>query len=663
MRGTCTLLMIVALLPSAFSGKSAKSATQAGIFLLSPGGGGITDAQAPAAAFSSHRFRKHPLGKYLAGLCAVPPMLLLRRGNTGPLKKLPYISEGKVSTDISWADRAAFPGNFYKWLILPGLLVFLVQAGMFVRWRNEARRRRAADRAARRSGEFEQLLSETSLRLADSGPESTAAEIKRGLSQIRSHFAVDTLSLFCHTEGGNGLRGLISSVEGVFDSADPLIKFDEHPWLMGRLGAGKAVLIENVHQLPREAVAVKDALLEKKIQSTAIVPITAHLDSFVMLAVNDRQRGWPMELAGKVQILGDVLHQAHQRQKAENRTREVEQRFVLAADNAPVMLWMSGKDRVCNYFNRGWFEFTGRALEQELGNGWLAGVHSADLERFLAEYAEAFNARRKFKLEYRLRRSDGEYRWVIGYGVPRYQPDGAFCGYIGSCIDITELKRSETELKELSGQLIRAQEDERKRIARELHDDFSQQLTLLGLEMAKLNVSSGTEPRVESTLHAVEARIRELSRDMNNLAHQLHPSYLETLGLTTAIQGFCRDFSKQHEITVDFEADKIISSDMPANVSLCLFRIVQEGLQNVAKHSRTKACKVELTVEQEGIVLRIIDAGVGFDPASPGHKDGLGLISMRERLRLVNGSIQLVSSPKHGTRLEVRVPTSHRLSA
>src|SRR5262249_44298890 len=311
----------------------------------------------------------------------------------------------------------------YAWLLLTGVFVLLMQGALYARLRNEARRRRVADRAAKRSGEFEHLLSETASRLAESGPESTTSEIKRGLSQIRSHFAVDTFSLFCHAEGGNGLHALTSSVDGVIDSADPLIKVGDCPWLRGRLGAGKAVLIENVHDLPREAVAVKDALLEKKIQSTAIVPITTHLGSFVMLAVNERQRDWPQELAGKVQILGDVLHQAHQRQKAENRTREVEQRFVLAADNAPVMIWMSGKDGMCTYFNRGWLEFTGRTLRQEVGNGWLDGVHSADVERCLADYAEAFNAQRKFKLEYRLRRFDGEYRWVIGYGVPRHQPD------------------------------------------------------------------------------------------------------------------------------------------------------------------------------------------------------------------------------------------------
>jgi len=524
--------MIVALLPGAFFGTPVKPPS-ANIVLLS-GGLGSAEARAQNAASVKYRLLKRLLDECVPGLCMSPPMLL-RSGFTGRRKEITHIPQGRISAEVLLNDIGGFPWNPYVWLLAAGAFVLLMQGALFARLRNEARRRRVADRAAKRSGEFEHLLSETASRLAESGPESTTSEIKRGLSQIRSHFAVDTFSLFYNGEGGNGLHSLTSSIDGVIDSVDPLIKVGDSPWLMGRLGAGKAVLIENVHDLPGEAVAVKDALLEKKIQSTAIVPITTQVGSFVMLAVNERQRGWPLELAGKVQILGDVLHEAHRRQKAENRTGEVEQRFVLAADNAPVMIWMSGKDKMCTYFNRGWLEFTGRTLAQEVGKGWLEAVHPSDVEQCLAEYSEAFNRQRKFKLEYRLRRFDGEYRWVIDYGLTRHQPAGTFCGYIGSCIDVTELKRSEAELKELSGQLIRAQEDERRRIARELHDDFSQQLTLLGLEMAKLSFSSGQEPRVESALHEVEARIRKLSRDMNDRAHQLHPSYLETLGLTAAI--------------------------------------------------------------------------------------------------------------------------------
>jgi signal transduction histidine kinase len=149
---------------------------------------------------------------------------------------------------------------------------------------------------------------------------------------------------------------------------------------------------------------------------------------------------------------------------------------------------------------------------------------------------------------------------------------------------------------------------------------------------------------------------------MNNRAHQLHSSYLETLGLASAIQGFCGDFSKQHGITVDF-VENGIGSHIPSNVSLCVFRIVQEGLQNVAKHSQSKLCRVELTTENHALVLRIVDSGVGFDPAGLGRQTGLGLVSMRERLRLVNGKIQLSSSPKHGTSLEIQVPVNEKPGA
>ena len=134
--------------------------------------------------------------------------------------------------------------------------------------------------------------------------------------------------------------------------------------------------------------------------------------------------------------------------RSEPEVRESEALFRLMSDAAPVLIWMSGPDKLCTFFNKPWLEFTGRSLEQELGNGWAEGVHGDDLERCLATYTKAFDARRNFRMEYRLRRHDGEDRWVLDSGVPRFESDGSFAGYIGSCVDITENKQLERLLRQ-----------------------------------------------------------------------------------------------------------------------------------------------------------------------------------------------------------------------
>ena len=141
---------------------------------------------------------------------------------------------------------------------------------------------------------------------------------------------------------------------------------------------------------------------------------------------------------GHIVVFRDVTRA----RRAQAALQESEERFRVAADSAPVLIWMSNSTKACDYFNRQWLEFTGRTLEQELGNGWAQGVHPDDLPQCLATYNAAFDARQPFKMEYRLRRFDGEYRWVLDDGVPRFAPDGTFVGYIGACMDISDQKKA-----------------------------------------------------------------------------------------------------------------------------------------------------------------------------------------------------------------------------
>jgi PAS domain S-box-containing protein len=326
------------------------------------------------------------------------------------------------------------------------------------------------------------------------------------------------------------------------------------------------------------------------------------------------------------------------------------------ADAAPVMIWRSGTDKLCDFFNQRWLDFTGRTMEQELGNGWSEGVHPDDLDRCMKTYVDAFDNREKFGMEYQLKRNDGEYRWIFDTGVPRYAPDGSFTGYIGSCVDITEHKQAEETLRVLSGRLISGQEMERRRIARELHDDVSQNLALVAVELERLGRERLSPAALSGRVAQILVRLKEASSGVHALSHQLHPAKLEHLGLAAALRGLCRDLW-QHGLVVGF-TDRDVRRGLPQEVALGLYRIAQEALHNVVKHSGATRAEVELIGEPGALVLRVADGGKGFDPGTPGEKQGLGLISMRERVRLLGGTMTLRSAPGLGTSLEARVPLS-----
>lgn len=241
---------------------------------------------------------------------------------------------------------------------------------------------------------------------------------------------------------------------------------------------------------------------------------------------------------------------------------------------------------------------------------------------------------------------------------PIFDPEGKIIGASTISRDITDRKLAEENLAGLSRRLLEAQEVERKRIARELHDNTNQRRTILtvGIE-ALMNAVPNQIADVRVRLDEIHKETLEISKDVQDLSHELHPSRLEYLGLVSAMKGFCRDFRDRHKVEVAFDSEGMPPS-VPPEISLCLFRIMQEGLHNALKHSGVKFFEVKLRGSPAEIRLTVRDSGVGFVPELQRESQGLGLISMQERVRLVKGTISVTSKLQSGTEINVRVPVS-----
>ncbi len=651
----------------------------------------------------------------------------------------------------------------------------------------------------------------------------------------------------------------------------------------------------------------------------SLSPLTNEAGTFIVSAIRDATERRRVEELKKAEA---VLRE----------TRESEQRFRLVADTAPVLIWMSGTDKLCTYFNKPWLDFTGRSMDSELGNGWAEGVHPEDLRRCLDTYTHSFDRRDRFRMEYRLRRHDGEYRWILDVGVPRFNEDGSFAGYIGICVDVNERKRTEealresetrerkrvteleaildavpvpiriaydtacgrmtgnraeyiqsrvppgnncslsappgerpkyrlmedgvwvaadalpmqqaavtgkpvygraltivyedgtkrltvenavplldeagkpwgavgtsidlTELKQaeqarresedklrllldstaeaiygidlehrctfcnpaclrslgyehidqvlgknthdlthhtrsdgtlfpvqecrvhrvirtgegvhaedevfwrangtsfpieywsypqrrgeevvgavvafiditerklaeaalanVSRKLIEAQEQERTRIGRELHDDIGQRLAMLAIELQQLHENSLILPEVRSRMDELRKQTSEIAADIQSLSHELHSAKLQYLGLAVAMKSFCRDFAQQQKVEIDCETHDMPSA-LSGDISLALFRVFQEALHNSLKHSGVRQFEVRLWGTSDEIDLTIKDSGVGFDRELAKMSRGLGLTSMEERVKLLNGTLSIESQPNRGTMIHARVPLS-----
>jgi PAS domain S-box-containing protein len=354
-------------------------------------------------------------------------------------------------------------------------------------------------------------------------------------------------------------------------------------------------------------------------------------------------------------------HRARRR-KAEIELGRSEQKFSKAFRRSPLAITIvSTSDGRYIDVNEAFEIQTGWKRDEVIGrspeelNLWLNPEQRIAFMKQLVEQANVKD------LDVRFRRKDGQIRSGLG-SAELIDVHGESCA-LSVIADITERKQAEEAMAGFSRRLIEAQETERTRIARELHDDINQRLAMvaISLKMAKDGLPS-SEVKTSRILNEAGEKVSELETDVQALSHRLHSSKLEYLGLEAATSGFCRELSERQNVKIDLHCEGI-PEDLSSEISLCLFRVLQEALHNATKYSGVNEFEVALNGASHEIQMRVHDSGVGFDAKRATNGHGLGLTSMKERLRLVSGELSIDSELGHGTTVLARVPLGNDTTA
>lgn len=381
--------------------------------------------------------------------------------------------------------------------------------------------------------------------------------------------------------------------------------------------------------------------------------------------VQSEVRPW-YDVAGKI---GGILISAEditERRRVEEALRESEARFRSVLDNSVDFIYrMNLQTSRYEYISPSVQLVLGRSREEMMAGtreDTLALVHPDDLPTVVLVF-NRLETTRKEQLEYRELNSDGQYHWMSNSMFLQCDPAGRPLYCDGSIRDITELKQaeialreSERKLRELAGSLLTAQEDERRSLARELHDDLTQQLAFLSMELGNVAIGPPALPgQAQERIQALQRQALRASKEMRRISHGLHPSAIEDFGLSIALEEFCEEFMTAQGVFVEFEG-LVDDSGLNDRAAACLYRIAQESLRNAAVHGHATRISVTLHLDGDFIQLRVEDNGSGF-LTDPNHrKKGLGVISMTERVRLVNGTLTIFSQPGQGTEVSARVP-------
>jgi len=525
---------------------------------------------------------------------------------------------------------------------------------------------------------FETLLTEVSARYINLPVAQIDAGIEDDQRRICEYLGLDLSALWQWSDDSPRfmtVTHLYSLPEGP-SRPEGIDAQESFPWVLKKVLSGETLVL-STEDMPPEAAIDQKSRRYFGVKSSVVLPLSAGGGPLIGVLTFDtllKERDLPDELVKRLQLVAQIFANALIRKESEKLLRESKTRLSLAADSAGAGLW----ELNCST-NEFWA--TERALEIfGYDSGEVVSMERFEKSVFPDDFvsvrkaiARSLEKKEPLKIDYRILTGDGVMKWIHSSGSPYFKPNGEPDRLLGVSIDITESKKMEKKLRDskevlrsnqedlqkLAGRLISVKEEELRRLSRELHDDLTQRLAVLAIEAGKMELDMDEDvqsnPIFLQKVSYIKEQLIKISEDVHRISRQLHPTIIDDLGLVRAIESECAALSQRESVEILF-TNEAIPEILPDNVPLCLYRIVQEGLNNCICHSGSDNCEVMLRGVGDTIYLAVEDKGAGFNPAEVRDKPGLGLSSMRERVQLVGGNIKIDTEPGRGTSIHVSIP-------
>ena len=551
----------------------------------------------------------------------------------------------------------------YKRLFIPTLVVTSLLALLICYSLLERRRRTLAERELELEMTFQKLISELSTYFIDLRADKVDVGIDSALDRVVGSLTIERISMLEFVKDGRELLITHSSSGQKSVMVGSSLRSEDFPFTVAKLLKNETLVLSDLDQVLGMSAEERESMRGRAIRAGVFVPLEAGGTVLGVLSfVSQQQSMWSQKVVEHCRMLGQSFANALVRERADEAlvTSELLKSAILASLSGDVaVIDHSGRILSTRVERGGWQPGMVSEADFSVGANCLEIYQRANeahepaaIEILAGIKAVLQGTRPQFEIEWSRHSPQGR-QWFLTSVTPLKAAEG---GAVITCSEITNRKQAEEERLELSGRLIDMQEKERSRLARELHDDFNQRLAVLAIDLERAAQTIANSPTEASQrLHELWNRASEIGTDLHSLSHRLHSSTLESLGLVLGVSSLCAEFAEQNDIQVDFTHENIGRS-VPPDIALCLFRVAQEGLRNVKRHSGASRAEVRLEGAEQAISLSILDKGVGFDSHTLRAGASLGIRSMQERLRLLGGHIEIRSKLGEGTVIYVSIP-------